>query len=157
MFQFPGCPPMRLLIRLMVTGHYPSRVSPFGCPGLNACLRLPQAFRSLPRPSSAISASASTLCSFLLNLHSQACRSLVNCFCFTSSFRLALCSCQGPRSTVPENDMGKILSNSQSFMPVSLRPSGPWPASPSLGRLRPRVDLGFDVPLLAHRFSLERR
>ena len=61
MFQFPGCPPMRLWIHLMVTGHYPRRVSPFGYPRLNACLRLPEAFRSLPRPSSAISAMASTL------------------------------------------------------------------------------------------------
>ena len=40
------------------------RVSPFGCLRLNACLRLPVAFRSLPRPSSAVGARASTLCSF---------------------------------------------------------------------------------------------
>ena len=39
------------------------RVSPFGCQRINACLRLPVAFRSLPRPSSAYGARASTLCS----------------------------------------------------------------------------------------------
>ena len=39
------------------------RVSPFGCLRINACLRLPVAFRSLPRPSSAYGARASTLCS----------------------------------------------------------------------------------------------
>ena len=59
---------MRLWIHLMVTGYYPSRVSPFGDLRIYACLRLPEAFRSLPRPSSAIGARASTLCSFLLDL-----------------------------------------------------------------------------------------
>ena len=34
----------------------PCRVSPFGHPRIKACLRLPEAFRSLPRPSSALSA-----------------------------------------------------------------------------------------------------
>ena len=40
------------------------RVSPFGNPWLKACLRLPMAYRSLLRPSSAISGMASTLCSY---------------------------------------------------------------------------------------------
>ena len=39
------------------------RVPPFGCQRINACLRLPVAYRSLPRPSSAYGARASTLCS----------------------------------------------------------------------------------------------
>ena len=39
------------------------RVSPFGYLRLKACLRLPVAFRSLPRPSSAPSAKAFTLSS----------------------------------------------------------------------------------------------
>ncbi|EEP60266.1 conserved hypothetical protein [Sulfurihydrogenibium yellowstonense SS-5] len=33
-----------------------SRVSPFGNPRINACLRLPEAYRSLPRPSSLLTA-----------------------------------------------------------------------------------------------------
>ena len=61
---------MRLLIHLMVTAHYRSRVPPFGYPGIKAYLQLPQAFRSLSRPSSAISAMASTLRSFMLDLAS---------------------------------------------------------------------------------------
>ena len=69
MFHFPGCPPVRLWIHLTVTGYYPSRVSPFGDLRIYACLRLPEAFRSLPRPSSAIGARASTLCSYLLDLY----------------------------------------------------------------------------------------
>ena len=68
MFHFPGCPPMNLLIQSMVTGHCPGRVPPFGYPGIKAYLQLPQAFRSLSRPSSAISAMASTLRSYSLDL-----------------------------------------------------------------------------------------
>ena len=33
-------------------GLTPDRVSPFGHPGLTGCVRLPPAYRSLPRPSS---------------------------------------------------------------------------------------------------------
>ena len=52
----------------MVTGHYPGRVPPFGYLRINAYLQLPAAFRSLSRPSSAISALASTLRSYSLDL-----------------------------------------------------------------------------------------
>ena len=38
-------------------------VPPFGNPRINACLRLPEAYRSLPRPSSPSVAKASTVCS----------------------------------------------------------------------------------------------
>ena len=60
-----------ILIHLMVTGHCPGRVPPFGYPGITAYLQLPQAFRSLSRPSSAISALASTLRSYSLDLASS--------------------------------------------------------------------------------------
>ncbi len=43
---------------------FPSQVSPFGYLRINGYLRLPEAFRSLSRPSSAPSAKASTLCSY---------------------------------------------------------------------------------------------
>ena len=43
------------------------RVSPFGYQGFSACLRLPLAFRSLPRPSSVLGALASALCSSSLD------------------------------------------------------------------------------------------
>ena len=59
---------MQLWIHYMMTGHYPSRVSPFGDLRIKAYLRLPEAFRSLSRPSSAISALASTLRSCSLDL-----------------------------------------------------------------------------------------
>ena len=50
------------LVQPGVTGHDPSRVSPFGHLRINVCSRLPEAFRSLPRPSSALGAKASTPC-----------------------------------------------------------------------------------------------
>jgi hypothetical protein len=98
MFHFPGCPPHDLWIQSWVTGHYPRRVSPFGYPWINAYLRLPKAFRSLSRPSSAISAMASTLRSYSLDLfHAAPHRLRQRCFtachcCFLTSF---LCSFQG--------------------------------------------------------------
>ena len=67
MFQFPGCPPYRLWIHLQVSRHCPGRVPPFGYPRIVACLQLPVAFRSWPRPSSAVGALASTLCSSSLD------------------------------------------------------------------------------------------
>ena len=54
MVHFPGLAPFR------VTGHDPSRVPPFGHPRITACLRLPEAYRSLLRPSSPLGAKAST-------------------------------------------------------------------------------------------------
>ena len=44
-------------------GHYSRGVSPFGYLRINACSQLPEAFRCLPRPSSALGAKASTACS----------------------------------------------------------------------------------------------
>ena len=55
MFQFPGLAPLR------VTDLAASRVSPFGHPEITACVQLPQAFRSLPRPSSPLDAKAFTV------------------------------------------------------------------------------------------------
>src|SRR5687768_12357436 len=43
----------------MMMGLATHRVSPFGHPGLTGCVRLPPAFRSLPRPSSPLYTQAS--------------------------------------------------------------------------------------------------
>ena len=64
MFQFPGC---ARALRL-VTQVAPRRVAPFGDPGITACLQLPQAYRSLPRPSSPSCAKASTVRPYALDL-----------------------------------------------------------------------------------------
>ena len=55
MFQFPGFASLRRVI----PGIAPRWVPPFGHLGITACVRLPRAFRSLPRPSSPSCAQAS--------------------------------------------------------------------------------------------------
>jgi hypothetical protein len=68
MFQFPGCALHALWIQAWILPHYGQWVPPFGHLRINACLQLPEAFRRLPRPSSAPSAKASTVRPFQLNL-----------------------------------------------------------------------------------------
>ena len=51
-------PPVSLWIQNTVTGHDSSRIAPFGYLRIKAHLRLPVAYRSLSRPSSALSAKA---------------------------------------------------------------------------------------------------
>jgi hypothetical protein len=63
MFQFPG---FASVLRQM-TGLATSRVAPFGHLGIIACVPLPRAFRSLPRPSSPPCAQASPTCLRLLD------------------------------------------------------------------------------------------
>ena len=66
-FSSPGSPPCVMDWR-MDDWSLSSRVSPFRHLRLNGYLLLPAAFRSLSRLSSALSAKASALCSFLLDL-----------------------------------------------------------------------------------------
>src|SRR3954468_4200454 len=61
MFQFSPLAPHSLCIQEWVTRHDSRRVSPFGHPRINAYVRLPEAFRSLSRPSSPVRAKASTV------------------------------------------------------------------------------------------------
>ena len=63
----PGVPSSHTISSCAGDWSSTSRVSPFGYQGIYACLRLPLAFRSLPRPSSALGALASTLCSSSLD------------------------------------------------------------------------------------------
>ena len=58
MFQFPRF----ALVRKRVMKLALHRVAPFGHPGINACVPLPLAYRSLPRPSSPPCAQASPTC-----------------------------------------------------------------------------------------------
>ena len=57
-------PSMYLFIQYTVTARYHRRVSPFGHLRIKVYLQLPAAFRSLPRPSSALDAKAFTLRSY---------------------------------------------------------------------------------------------
>ena len=63
MFQFPG-----LASACGMTGVAAGRVSPFGHPGITAYVQLPQAYRSLSRPSSPLDAKASTVCLIAFDL-----------------------------------------------------------------------------------------
>ena len=69
MFQFAGFPLSELLKFSLRSDRTSScRVSPFGHPRFIGFRRLPGAFRSLSRPSSASSARASAPCSYFLDL-----------------------------------------------------------------------------------------
>ncbi len=59
MFQFPGFASAHYVF---MYGYPCGWVAPFGYPRINACSRLPVAFRSVPRPSSPPGAKASTEC-----------------------------------------------------------------------------------------------
>lgn len=63
MFHFSGF--LHTSVRRL---DYSRRVAPFGDLRIFSRLRLPADFRSLPRPSSAVSAKASTVCPYYLNL-----------------------------------------------------------------------------------------
>ena len=60
MFQFArfASGPYEFGVRIL--RHDPEGVPPFGNPRIEACVPLPEAYRSLPRPSSAPGAKAST-------------------------------------------------------------------------------------------------
>ena len=61
MVHFPWFASPRLCVHPGMTEHDPRRVSPFGNPRITACLQLPEAYRSLPRPSSLLYAKASAV------------------------------------------------------------------------------------------------
>jgi hypothetical protein len=61
MFQFSPLAPLSLCIQERVTAHDGCRVSPFGHRRIKAYVRLPDAYRSLSRPSSPVRAKASTV------------------------------------------------------------------------------------------------
>src|SRR4029079_437891 len=61
-FKFAGLPPPGLFDSTRGVVDFSSRVCPFGHLRIDVCSRLPGAFRTLPRPSSALGAKASTSC-----------------------------------------------------------------------------------------------
>ena len=61
MVHFPGFASSSLCIQQVIARLDPGGVAPFGNPRIKACLRLPEAYRSLPRPSSLLCAKASTV------------------------------------------------------------------------------------------------
>ena len=73
MFQFAGFASRPYQFRSRYPGASPGWVAPFGNPGITDRSHLPRAFRSVPRPSSPLSAKASTRCpSLALDCHHAA-------------------------------------------------------------------------------------
>jgi hypothetical protein len=66
-FTSPGIALKPYFIQTPVAEHYPGWVSPFGNLRIIACVPLPEAYRSLPRPSSPSGAKASTMCPYILD------------------------------------------------------------------------------------------
>ena len=67
MFHFPACGGGGLCVRPPATGYKTRRVAPFGNPRIEVCLPLPEAYRSLPRPSSPDGAKASVVRPYTLS------------------------------------------------------------------------------------------
>ena len=65
-FTFSGQPFQAVLLSSMVE-YCLDQVTPFGYPRIIACLQLPEAFRSLPRPSSPVGTKAFTVRPYLLH------------------------------------------------------------------------------------------
>ena len=76
MFQFPGF----ASLRREMTRIAPGRVAPFGHLGITACVPLPRASRSLPRPSSPPCAQASPTCLPSLDYKNRSSRTYAHCF-----------------------------------------------------------------------------
>ena len=140
-------------------------VSPFGYHGIYACLRLPHAFRSLPRPSSALGALASTLCSCSLDFFVilrlvtffRSIDFLIATGLLRLSSRLSSCAVVKVRCELPLTSgfLFRILKTIQSrgqqlflrtlwlfaFVPL-------WPFGLSLLQaFQPAIDLGLKPPL----------
>src|SRR5690606_7947227 len=89
----------------MMTGLTTRRVSPFGNLGINACVPLPRAFRSLPRPSSPPCAKASPTCPCSLDL----------------VFR------QAKHALTYSNEMQYVSKRYCNFDWIRVRVDSPWP------------------------------
>ena len=119
MFHFPWCRSEALCIQTPVTPHYRSRVTPFGNPRITVCLPLPEAYRSLPRPSSPTDAKASIVCSYTLD---QKIWSICPSLCEEKRYSTVSTSgCYPSRRTTPRIH---AVSNRYSVVKERAAPSG---------------------------------
>jgi len=63
MYQFTSLALFILYIQMKVFWYNSKRVAPFGNLRISSCVHLPEAYRSLPRPSSPPCTKASSVCS----------------------------------------------------------------------------------------------
>jgi len=97
MFQFPGFPVLVLCIQTSLTGHYPSRVSPFGDPWIVGWLTPPQGLSQFP--TSFIGSRCQGIHHVLLN---TCCKDLLALAIEFSKIALRSTGLTTKRSTVPE-------------------------------------------------------
>ena len=138
MVQFPGCRFLQLCIHCRMTGIPTGRVTPFGHPRIKGCLLLPEAFRSLPRPSSPDGSKASTVNPYSLD---------------HIIFIPFPVPCQ--RATAPVSATARHVNNPSShlrgarggrFGPCTLAGSLRKPTRPRGPRLTPRGGMGIRTP-----------
>ena len=102
-------------------------VAPFGYPRINACSRLPMAFRSVPRPSSPPGAKASTECPSYAQEASPCTETILRIRCQASGVR---CQTTGPSSPAhpPAAVCAQILLLSTQQHPPGPRRTRPVPS-----------------------------
>ena len=125
MFQFAG---FASLTYGFSQGYPRGWVAPFGDPGINDRSHLPRAFRSVPRPSSPLSAKASTRCPyFALERHTQR----------QGSSDVATSNIDGPISQITTNrcDKHSSLEDTSSREPTR-RPQNTPSQDMTMGRTR---------------------
>src|SRR5260221_13771133 len=106
-FSSPGLLPS---LALRVIGLATDRVSPFGNPGITACLQLPQAYRSLARPSSPPCAKASSVRPYALDIVASRCDS-------SNTTHLTNVSCQ--RAELQSSVVGNLSSGTDDRSPMT--------------------------------------
>ena len=120
MFQFPGfASPFRVM-----TSAAAGRVSPFGHPGLLACVPLPPAYRRLPRPSSPPCAQASPTGRLSLDHHRNVEASVRTVVAIQASTSHSAVSCRPRPPLARRSGSAEIHSHSiASPLPASQSPS----------------------------------
>ena len=111
MFHFPRCRLAGLCIQPEIAPHDGCGVAPFGNLRIKACLPLPVAYRSLPRPSSPRDAKASIVCPYTLGRRSKPSPSR-----YVAILLPRLCSCQ--RATPPKRGNPTVRRDSQGLVGV---------------------------------------
>ena len=101
------------------------RVAPFGDPRIKGCSPLPAAFRSVPRPSSPLSAKASTKCPYALDPMRFRRTQRADPPHATSTPRLILSTSFYP----PGRSTGSLAARAQSPTGASPKPGNPLPTA----------------------------
>jgi hypothetical protein len=142
MFQFPRCPPPALCVQAGVTGHDPSRVSPFRYPRIEAWSAAPRGFSQPPTSFIGIWRQGIHRWLFVAweYLHFLRIAKSVRCSC-------SLCSSQrtvgvlGAGRTRPSRTRGPLRATTKSHAPSKRNSDGPIRRGPVVPPARPPMEL----------------